>query len=103
MSKWAPFSAVCLPLLFLSVFFLSCQSTQQTKSPSATPEAQRISKERLRKMLDDPRLVLIDTRVKQQWDKAEFKLPGARHASPWEPEEWGKELSRDQIVVTYCS
>ena len=102
MNKWTLYSAACFSGLLFTVFFLSCQSVQ-TPEKDTRPSVQRMSKEQLRKKLDDPRLVLIDTRVKQQWDKAEHKIPGAMHRSPWEGDEWGKKLPRDRIVVTYCS
>jgi predicted sulfurtransferase len=97
-----PITTASLAALALGALLLACQ-TAPTPSRAPTPEAERISKEELRKMLDDPRLVVIDTRVKQQWDKAEFKIPGARHGSPWTAEEWGQDIPRDRIVVTYCS
>ena len=102
MNRWISLFASFLVVLCLGALLHSCKSPP-TQSTAPPPEASRISKEKLKELLDDPGLILIDTRVKQQWAKAEFKLPGARHGSPWTPEEWGKELPRDQIIVTYCA
>ena len=89
----------------LHVVFLCLASLCLMCSPawSAASDIPRISKEQLKTMLDDPRLIIIDTRVKQQWDKSEYKLPKAMHQSPWEADEWAKDFPRDRTVVSYCA
>jgi len=102
MYRWVPIVAAFILAASLSLLLFSCQSTP-TKKRASSPEVTRISNKKLHKMLNDPRLVLIDTRYKQQWDRAEFKLPGAEHRNPGKAEEWGKDLPRDRIIVTYCA
>jgi rhodanese-related sulfurtransferase len=89
--------------LHLSVLCFACLCLLCSSAWSAVSDTPRISKEKLKTMLNDPRLIIIDTRVKQQWDKSEYKLPKALHQNPWEADEWAKDFPRDRTVVSYCA
>jgi rhodanese-related sulfurtransferase len=90
-------------LLRLILLCLGCLLALSSAAWSAASDTPRISKEKLKTMLNDPRLIIIDTRVKQQWDKSEYKLPKALHQNPWEADEWAKDFPRDRTVVSYCA
>lgn len=62
-----------------------------------------ITKEELRKSLDDPNVVVLDVRTGRDWKSSEFKIKGAVRANPNDFDSWIKQQSKEKRFVTYCA
>ena len=62
-----------------------------------------ITKEELRKDLDDPNVVVLDVRTGRDWKSSEFKIKGAIRANPGDFDTWIAKQSKDKRFVTYCA
>ena len=83
-------SMICLSLL-------SCaESTTLGKG-----EAQKITKEELRSVMDDPNLVIIDVRSSHDWPFAKLKIKGAVRENPEQVGRWVEKYPRDKTLVFY--
>jgi rhodanese-related sulfurtransferase len=69
----------------------------------ATEDVPRISKDKLKGMLGDPNVVILDARIAKEWRKSEIKIKGAHRADPHDVSSWAKNYSKDQKIVVYCS
>ena len=65
-------------------------------------EVERITKESLKEMLDDPMLVIMDVRVKSHWESSNRKIKGAIREDPKDVEAWMNRYDRDKTLVLYC-
>ena len=65
-------------------------------------EVERITKESLKEMLDDPMLVILDVRVKSHWESSNRKIKGAIREDPKDVEAWMIRYDRDKTFVFYC-
>jgi rhodanese-related sulfurtransferase len=65
-------------------------------------EVERITKESLKEMLDDPMLVIMDVRVKSHWESSNRKIKGAIREDPKDVEAWMKRYDREKTLVLYC-
>jgi rhodanese-related sulfurtransferase len=87
--------AVLILLAFLVSFGLASQS--------AAADAQRITKDGLKAMLDDPGLLIIDVRTEKEWKKADSKIKGAVWEDADEVKTWASKYPRDKSIALYCS
>ena len=69
----------------------------------AASKVQTISKEDLRKMLDDPGVIIIDVRIERAWRESDGKIKGAVWEDPDDVEAWSGKYSKDKMLVLYCS
>jgi rhodanese-related sulfurtransferase len=72
-------------------------------SQSAAADAQRITKDSLKAMLDDPGLLIIDVRTEKEWKKADSKIKGAVWEDADEVKTWAGKYPRDKSIALYCS
>jgi len=86
---------LCMTIAFLSMTGLISRST--------AADAQRISKDELRNMLDNPDLVIIDVRTEREWKKADLKIKGAVWEDADEVRSWAEKYPKDKIIALYCS
>ena len=72
-------------------------------SALAAEDPIKISIEKLKTMLDNPDLLILDVRLSQHWQKSEFKIKGAvrRRANLFD--SWVNDFSHDKVVVLYCA
>ena len=73
------------------------------KDRDVSGDAPRITMEKLKSMLGDPNLVIIDSLVGDQWETVAQKLPGAVHEDPDDVDSWAAKYSKDKTIVTYCA
>lgn len=59
----------------------------------------RMSKDELKERLDDPKIEVIDVRVK----KDEHKIKGAELEDPHEVGSWAGTYSKQRTMVLYCA
>lgn len=57
----------------------------------------------LKRLLDDPDLVVLDVRTGRDWSSSELKIKGAQRAEPREIDNWSAGLDGNKTVVLYCA
>jgi hypothetical protein len=65
------------------------------------PEIPRISKEKVRAMMGNPDVVILDCRPEEQWKSSEQKLPGAVYENPLQVKLWAQKYSKDKTIIIY--
>ncbi len=60
-----------------------------------------ITKEELKKELEDADLVIMDVRSGKDWKSSEFKIQGAVRTNPKEFTSWGTSFDKDKKLVLY--
>jgi len=63
---------------------------------------QYITVKELSETLGESNLVLLDVRLKEDFDKDPALIPGATYLDPELLPEWSTSLSKDSKVVVYC-
>jgi rhodanese-related sulfurtransferase len=63
--------------------------------------APRITKEELKSMLGDEKLVIVDVRVGKDWNSSKYKIKGAVQADPMKVESWASSYGKDKTFVVY--
>ena len=61
----------------------------------------RISKEKLKEMLDNSDVIILDVRDSEDWQKSEFKIKGAIRRRSKLFDSWANEFPRDKVLVLY--
>ena len=69
---------------------------------AADDDAPRITKEKLKTMLGDPAVTVIDVRYKANWKKSGQKVARAVREDPNEISSWVGKYKKDQMLVFYC-
>ena len=64
-------------------------------------DAPRMSKEELRRRLDDPDTIVID--VRRHKEERETKIQNAHPEDPDQVDAWMNKYPKDKTVVLYCS
>lgn len=68
----------------------------------ASAQVPRLAKEELRDMLGKPEVIIIDVRLKEQWDSSSAKIPGAQREEPGKKaESWALKYPKDKTIVLY--
>ena len=63
--------------------------------------APRITKEELKSMLGDEKLVIVDVRIGKDWNSSKYKIKGAVQADPSKVESWAGSYGKDKTFVVY--
>ena len=67
-------------------------------------EPQRVTKEEVKRRLDaGERIVFLDTRSEEAWNKAELQIPLSRRVPPDAVDQHLGEIPHDGLIVTYCT
>ncbi len=66
-------------------------------------EAPRIAKDELKRVIDDPGVVVIDVRAYTDWILASEKIRGAVREDYRDFDDWSAKYPRDRTVVLYCA
>lgn len=69
----------------------------------AAEEVPRMTKDRLKTMLDDPNVVILDVRAGRDWKESERKIKGSIRENPKRFESWAHTYSKDNTIVLYCA
>jgi len=56
-----------------------------------------------RRMDSGERIVFLDTRGPEAWDKSDVKIPGAIRVPANEVTQHLSEIPRDATIITYCT
>ncbi len=66
-------------------------------------DVQKITAEELRKILDNPQVIVIDVRTDPEWKKSDQKIKGALREDPDAVDSWAGKYPKDKPLVLYCS
>ena len=66
-------------------------------------EVPRISIERVRQMLADPDVVIIDVRTAKTWWRSPSKIENAVREDPGSLEHWAENYPKDKSLIFYCT
>ena len=95
-------SKMIITLVLISVLTFGFAKTPLAKGKNA--EAPLMTKERLREMLGNPEVIILDVRVDREWGESKAKIQGAIREDPWKGiESWAKKYPQEKTLVLYCS
>jgi rhodanese-related sulfurtransferase len=83
-------------VLGLSLFLLFTQG-------GYAASVQKITKEELKAVLDDPAVAIIDVRSEGDWKGSDQKIKGAVREDPDETKKWAIKYAKEKKMVLYCS
>jgi rhodanese-related sulfurtransferase len=63
----------------------------------------RITKEELKAMMDNPKVIIVDVRTDPDWNMSKVKIKGAIREDPTKVKSWIEKYSPDKTYVFYCS
>lgn len=75
----------------------------QSAASADSIEAPRISIERVRQMLDDPDVIIIDVRTAKTWWRSPTKIANAVREELDSVEQWAAKYAKDKTLIFYCS
>ena len=67
----------------------------------AAEDVPRISKEKLKEVLGNPNVIILDVRHSENWQENEFKIKGAIRRRPKFFDSWANEFPRDKVLFLY--
>ncbi len=88
--------AICLLVIGFLGLLMGYAGAEQ--SSEAAP---RVSKEKLKSWMDSHDLVVIDVRLKDQWETSPYKIKGAVYEEPKKLEQWASKYSKSKRMVLY--
>ena len=65
--------------------------------------APRMTKDKLKSMLGNPDLLIIDVRYGKDWTESDLKIKGALREDPEAVDSWAGKYPRDKTLVFYCA
>jgi len=63
----------------------------------------RITKEKLKAMLGNPEVIIIDVRANADWTGSNLKIKGAVREDPRKLNAWEDKYPKDKTLVLYCA
>jgi rhodanese-related sulfurtransferase len=84
-------------ILGVFVVLTACANTRTAN------EVRRISKEELKAKLGSPDVVILDVRIKGDWEASDEKITGAIREDPQSVNSWASTLPKDKQIVLYCA
>ena len=72
-------------------------------SSFACATAPRITKEELKAVLENSKVIIADDRSAADWTSSEYMIKGALRVAPGEEETWAARYPKDEMIVFYCA
>jgi rhodanese-related sulfurtransferase len=69
--------------------------------PTSASEVSIISSIQLKRILDNPEIVIIDVRSSKDWRSSNIKIKGAVRKLPKSFESWAHDFSTDKELILY--
>lgn len=70
---------------------------------ASAEEVSRMSKEELKSMMGDPKVIIIDVRTGSDWNESKLKIKGAVREEPRNANSWAGKYDKHQTYVLYCA
>ena len=70
---------------------------------ASAEDVSRMSKEELKSMMGDPKVVIIDVRSGFDWNQSKLKIKGAIREEPRNATSWAGKYNKRQTYVLYCA
>ena len=86
-----------LIVLISTAFFTLLASTGMAAN------ANKITKEELKKVMGNDTVLILDVRAGRDWSSSEFKIKGADRAAPKDFNSWSNKYPKDNTLVLYCA
>ena len=86
--------------IFMVVYLAATVSGAMADRPKDAP---RMTKETLRKSMENSDLVILDVRRGKDWDASEFKIKGAVRVDPGKFDAWKDMFPKEKTLVLYCA
>ena len=86
-------------LATLLIFFMVEGCTTFAKSV----DAPRMAKDKLKAILGNPDLLIIDVRFGKDWTESDLKVQGAVREDPQAFDSWANKYPKDKTLVFYCA
>lgn len=83
-------------LIFGAVFTLLA-------STGIAATADKMTKEELKKVMNEDTVLILDVRAGRDWGSSEFKIKGAKRAAPKDFNSWSNKYPKDHTLVLYCA
>lgn len=90
-AEWLPF----LMLAFFAVMLFS--------RGAFAADVPRMTKEKLKTLLGNENLIVIDVRTGRDWQNSEYKVKGAVREEPGDFSSWADKYPKDKTLVLYCA
>lgn len=62
-----------------------------------------MTKEKLKTLLGDDDMTILDVRAGRDWMSSEFKITGAQRVEPSANNQWADQFNKDKTYVFYCA
>ncbi len=88
------------------LFYLAQAATFLILAPTSMVignEVPLITKEKLKPIMGDADVAIIDVRKGRDWTSSEFKIKGAVYGDPKKIDEWNTQFNKDTKLVLYCA
>ena len=69
--------------------------------PAGAAELSIIPVDQLKRMLDNPEVVIIDVRLSRDWQSSPVKIKGAVRRGPKKFKSWAHDFPLDKALVLY--
>jgi len=87
-----------IPVISILIALMIC-----LQAGSAFSEIQKMTRDELRAVLEDPEFVIIDVRSDTDWRKSDQKVKGAVREDPRDVDAWSGKYPKEKAFVLYCS
>lgn len=70
---------------------------------ASAAEVPRMTKEEVKKVLNNPKFTIIDVRRKIEWRLTKKKIKGAHWEDPDDVENWASKYPLNKTIILYCA
>jgi len=89
---------------YLFVILLSFLAmTIGSAAPVKAADVQRMEKDALLGILNEPDVIVLDVRTGSDWNASDLKIRGAIREDPYTVKKWMKNYPKDKRLVFYCA
>jgi len=89
---------------YLFVILLSFLAmTIGSAEPVKAADVQRMEKDALLRILNEPDVIVLDVRTGGDWNVSDLKIRGAIREDPYKVKKWMKNYPKDKTLVFYCA
>jgi predicted sulfurtransferase len=91
-NKFSTILSIALDLALVGLIIISAFAAEGVS---------KIGKEKLKEMLENPDVIILDVRNSQEWQESEFKIKSAIRKMPKSFDSWATEFPKDKMLVLY--